>query len=500
MTILEEISESRRQDIPYIKKDITLLRKGVSNPPKRKKLSEVLNENPGIGIISELKIKSPSTGLLLNDKSISNHIDIQDILTPTCNNIKEIGDQMIKSGVYGISVITEPRYFSGSYGNLKQMCDIVSDKTPILLKEFIIDEAQIELGAICGASNGLIIPSICESLNIAKSMAKNGMEPLIELHNEEDLKKVMSFKGAPFSFVIGVNNRNLKDLKVDLTTTKKLVPKIREIFGPEQSIITESGISNRMDMLQMSRIGIKAALVGTSIMSQGLQEINKKICELSGNTRPFVKICGITDAIIFKKVNFQGITAIGVILNVPSSPRNITIEKAKHILDISPPFLQRTIVTKEKSVDEIVKYNEYLNPDLIQCKLDVLLTDPLTVPAKIRSKLLYPVRLSDYGTKKTIQIINSLPKDIFGIIIDSSEGEGTLIDIPSVKEVIKHCQEFRVIIAGGISSNNVIDIYEKINPFGIDISSSLETIKGIKDPDKILELKEKIKQITIKND
>lgn len=497
MTILEEIAESRRQDIPNLKRIIEEFRDQTVAPDQhtRKKLSEIFNENPRIGIISELKVKSPASGLLLNSQNVPVQLSFNDIMVPTCNNIQNIIDQMVTGGVYGISIITEPRYFMGSFGNLFQACKRVPRTIPVLLKDFVIDESQIELGAICGASNGLIIPSICEPLKIIKSMEKHGIEPLIELHDEDDLRIAIDLKNAGFNFVIGVNNRNLKDLSIDLSITRKLVPEIRKRFGSNQSIITESGISHRVEMIEMSRNGINAALIGTSIISSN---ISNKIYELLFGTKPFVKICGITNEQIFEKVDFNGVSAIGVILNVPKSIRNISIEKAKLIFAKCPPYLQRVIVTKDKSLDEIMKYNEFLNPDLIQCNINELITNPKAVPSIIRGKLLYSIRLSEFGVSKTIQLIKSLPEDIFGIILDSSEGEGTLLDISSVKEVISSCNNVRIVIAGGISSRNIIDIYEKAYPFGIDASSSLEKIKGIKDPEMIFEFVEKIKQITTK--
>ena len=324
MTILNELANSRKQDLDEINEIVKALSFDINNHSSgRKPLSSTLKDLYRIGIISELKPGSPSKGMLLNSKIKKN--DKFGIMETTVGDIDLIINSMIAGGIVGISVLTEPRSFFGSFGNLQAVSKIAPLDIPILLKDFIVDESQMKLGKICGASNALLIASICEPLEIANLMVKNGLEPLVEIHDEEDLKKITPLKDSGLQFIIGINNRNLKDLSTSFNPTYDLVPKVREIFGNDQIIITESGVHTRGDMVELGRLGVKAALIGTSIM-QGF--IKKKVKELLGLNPPFIKICGISSNDTLKYINKPLVSAFGTIVDVPQSPRNISSNKA----------------------------------------------------------------------------------------------------------------------------------------------------------------------------
>jgi len=172
----------------------------------------------------------------------------------------DIAKQMETAGAAAISVLTEPQFFKGSIQNLKSVRSAV--KIPVLRKDFIIDKAQIHevdsdlILLIAGILGSSLDDFVDEAL-------ANGREPLVEVHNERELEKALSTR----TNIIGINNRNLTTMKVDISTTEKLAPLI---IG--RIIVSESGISSPEDAVRMMDAGVDAILVGTSIMLGNVYE------------------------------------------------------------------------------------------------------------------------------------------------------------------------------------------------------------------------------------
>ena len=173
----------------------------------------------------------------------------------------KIASQMEAGGAAGISVLTEPRYFKGSIQNLISVRRAVT--IPVLRKDFIIDKAQIHevesdlLLLIAGILGDKLDDFVNEALS-------SGREPLVEVHNREELEEAMSTNAN----IIGINNRDLTTMKVDISTTEALAPLISG-----RTIISESGISRPEDALRMIDAGADAILVGTSIMQGNIYEM-----------------------------------------------------------------------------------------------------------------------------------------------------------------------------------------------------------------------------------
>src|SRR5271157_255063 len=220
MTILDEITQSRQQDLPLMHAAIEELNASGDNLPPRTRmhLSEVLARARRGGINAELKPASPSQGVLLAETGQSlpptAGLDYSQILAPTVSEIDQKIAAMVHGRAIGVSVLTEPRYFRGSYGNLQAVARVAPHSIPILLKDFIVDEVQLELGQLCGASNALIVASIGNPCKMVELAAEYELEPLIEIHSEDDISKVAELAGGEIPFVIGINNRDLTDLTI----------------------------------------------------------------------------------------------------------------------------------------------------------------------------------------------------------------------------------------------------------------------------------------------
>lgn len=205
---------------------------------------EILKCYEKISIIAEVKKASPSKGLIRPDMD---HI--------------MVAKEYLKSDVQAMSILTETDFFLGRPEFLSDIRTI--SNIPLLRKDFIINDYQIYEAYLLGADAILLITAILtdkqmfEYKNIAKEL---GMKCLVEVHNSEELKRVMDI-GAE---IIGINNRDLKTFDVDITTTENLMKYID--YPAEKVIVSESGIKNNHDLRYLDGIGVDAVLIGETFM------------------------------------------------------------------------------------------------------------------------------------------------------------------------------------------------------------------------------------------
>ena len=255
--IVEQRKKSLIKDIEYLK-DID----GKSIRDDRKTLSESIKSNQEISIISEIKPASPSLGNI--------RLDI---------DVKTVVNEMESSGVIGLSIITEPNYFNGSYENLELA--VSNTKLPCLMKDFVVDPVQYKIGADLGTTNILIINSICTLEDEYCLAIEYSLEPLIEIHEIEEIRDIRHLFDIGLNpKLIGVNNRNLKTLKINLITSKQIIPAIKQEFGEKIQVVSESGFNTLEDIKFIQPYGADAFLIGSSIMQS--KTIKEKIYELRG--------------------------------------------------------------------------------------------------------------------------------------------------------------------------------------------------------------------------
>lgn len=214
-------------------------------------------QNGGIKLIAEIKRASPSKGIIKKD---FNHMTIAGCYE--------------ESAVDAVSILTEEDFFQGSLAFLSEVrCALTK---PVLRKDFIFDEYQIYESRAYNADAILLIAAILEKnqaseyLHIAHDL---GLAVLFEVHNFEELEMALRVD----SDIIGINNRDLKTLTIDLQTTFDL----RREIPLHKVVVSESGIRTREDVLKLEEAGIHAMLIGTSLMETA--DIQKKINELRGN-------------------------------------------------------------------------------------------------------------------------------------------------------------------------------------------------------------------------
>jgi indole-3-glycerol phosphate synthase len=236
--IIHEILKSTRKRIPS-----TINKRKIVSRDFKKYIDQNKQDNL-IPVISEVKPSSPTRF-------------IRDV-TPL--EAAEIAQQMESAGSAAISVLTEPNFFKGSIKNLESVRQKV--KIPVLRKDFILHKNQIHEveSDLILLIVGILGDELDEFVNEAIS---SGREPLVEVHNMDELEKAM----LTATKIIGINNRDLTTMKVDITTTEKLAPLISD-----RIIISESGISSPEGAIRMIDAGADAILVGTSIMQGNVYE------------------------------------------------------------------------------------------------------------------------------------------------------------------------------------------------------------------------------------
>lgn len=220
---------------------------------------EALNKENGRALIAEVKFASPSKDLIYKGK----------VGAETAVKIAKIYE---KNGASAISVLTDEKYFKGNFEYLKKIKE-ATKKVPILCKDFIVSEYQIFKAREYGADAILLIAKLLSEVQLKQflKVARDfGMECLVEVHDEEELLKVLKTDAK----IIGINNRNLSNFTIDLETTNRLV----KMISKDKIIVAESGISSREDLKKLDK-KVNAILVGSALMSS--KNITKKIHELT---------------------------------------------------------------------------------------------------------------------------------------------------------------------------------------------------------------------------
>ena len=236
---LEEL-ESRKRGLPLVE----LRKMALEQSPPLDFASALRGE--GIKLIAEVKKASPSRGVIRFN------------FDPV-----EIAQTYATNGASAISVLTEARYFQGSLNYLKEIREALRDKKlPLLRKDFLWDPYQVYESRAYGADSLLLIVAILSPEKLEELLGLShelGMNCLVEVHNEAELKIALSSQAG----IIGINNRDLSTFNVDLATTERLRP----LIPPDRIVVSESGIKDRDDMEKLKQWGVDAALIGESLVS-----------------------------------------------------------------------------------------------------------------------------------------------------------------------------------------------------------------------------------------
>ncbi len=258
--ILKEIIDHKRIELASRKMQVPIefFISGITDNPRTFNSMRRALELSSTGIISEFKRKSPSKGW------INRSADIHDVVKSYAAN-----------GATAISVLTDSEYFGGSINDLQMASNVVND-TPILRKEFIIDEYQIYEAAYYGADAVLLIAaalSLQDCVRLSRVAHNIGLEVLLEIHNENELEYININVD-----IVGVNNRNLENFHTDISTSFDIIKKL----PANLTLISESGIHNPEIVKDLRQAGYKGFLIGENFMKtsnpgKSLNEFIKKL-------------------------------------------------------------------------------------------------------------------------------------------------------------------------------------------------------------------------------
>jgi len=419
--------------------------------------------------ICEVKKASPSKGI------IAEHFPYL-----------EIAKEYEVAGAAAISVLTEPDFFKGDKKYLQEIASTV--KIPVLRKDFIIDEYQIYQAKVWGASAILLIcacldvPTLTKFRGLADSL---GLSSLVEAHDEHEVQMAIDC-GAR---IIGVNNRNLKDFTVDVQNSVRL----RNLVQDDVIFVSESGLETPEDIQVLRDNNIGVALMGETFM----RSPNKveKLAYLYGPTyyTPKVKMCGISKvetipAVVEAKSDYMGLV-------FAPSKRQVTVDQAKTLVEeLHKQYTKRYNNGAEQSNNDEIKtvgifVNETLD-NLVTIATEVNL-DAVQLHGDEDEAFIQSLKeRTNVEVWKAVQIRSAVDAAAW---IDSSAdmllfdayhkdergGTGEVFDWSCLDEF-----ERPFMLAGGIDSTNVARAIRTVRPYGIDISSGIET-EGVKDDEKI---------------
>ncbi|EJH8725104.1 bifunctional indole-3-glycerol-phosphate synthase TrpC/phosphoribosylanthranilate isomerase TrpF [Cronobacter sakazakii] len=385
--------------------------------------------------------------------------------SPSKGVIRSDFDPARIAGVYthhasAISVLTDEKYFQGSFDFLPIVSAVAHQ--PVLCKDFIIDPYQIYLARFYQADACLLMLSVLDDeqyRQLAAVAHSLGMGVLTEVSNEEELERALRLEAK----VVGINNRDLRDLSIDLNRTRELAPRL----GHGVTVISESGIHTYGQVRELSRFA-NGFLIGSALMEH--DDLESAVCQvLLGEN----KVCGLTrpqDA----QSAWQAGALYGGLIFVGSSPRAISDEQARAVIDAAP--LRYVGVFRDAPVEDVVAKANAFSLAAVQLHGD----EDQTYISALRASL--PETTAIW---KAQSVSHALPprnlQYVDRYVLDNGQGgtgqrfdwsllEGQTLD--------------NVMLAGGLGADNCVQAAQ-LGCAGLDFNSGVESAPGIKDSDKL---------------
>jgi anthranilate synthase/indole-3-glycerol phosphate synthase/phosphoribosylanthranilate isomerase len=450
-----------------------------------------------LSLLAEIKRASPSKGI---------------ISLGTCAPAQ--ARKYATAGASVISVLTEPEWFKGSLEDMRavrQSLDSMPNRPAVLRKEFIFEEYQILEARLAGADTVLLIVKMLdvETLTRLYQYSRSlGMEPLVEVNTAEEMKIAVDL-GAE---VIGVNNRNLTNFEVDLGTTNRLMDLV-----PKTTIVCAlSGISGPEDVQAYRKDGVKAVLVGEALMRahNTVDFISRLVgdpdveAEKKTQSPLSVKICGTRTPEGARAAIEAGADSVGIIL-VPGRKRYVTDEVALQIAKVvkstRKPASQPAAPPTVGAADFFDHFSQILvRPDRAQL-VGVFADAPLEHVIEQVYKLgldvvqLHGAEPVEYARDIPVPVLRKFSPSEPGVsargyhalpLLDAgSGGTGQQLDLDELKALFTRDPGLKVILAGGLTPDNVDKVLDSLGPYrtniaGVDVSSGVES-DGKQDASKI---------------
>ncbi|MDR0247844.1 MAG: bifunctional indole-3-glycerol-phosphate synthase TrpC/phosphoribosylanthranilate isomerase TrpF [Burkholderiales bacterium] len=449
MPVLAEIVARKRQDIAarIAKTPLAVLEKKAE--PATRRLAESLRR-PGLRFILECKKASPSEGLLRPDF-----------------DAKKIAETY-RGFADGVSVLTDTPYFQGSFSDLETVRATLPQ--PVLCKDFVVEPYQVLEARVHGADAVLLMLSVLDDAmyrRCTETARALSMDVLTEVHDDEELARALALDAR----MIGINNRDLKTMKIHLSTTRQLASKIPR----DRVIVSESGIRSRADIDEMSRF-VNAFLVGSRLMKEA--RLDSAVRALIFGR---VKICGLTTSEAARTAYEAGASWGGLIF-APESPRCVDETKAREIVAASP--LPMVGVFVNDSPEKIARLAHELRLAAVQLHGE----ETRAYLYKLRHEL--PARCEIWKAMR----VDGSPPPVEALLTETGAdrllldtyhssargGTGGRFDWALLERLPEPLLS-RVIIAGGVTPENVHEAH-RLGSYAVDVNSGVESAPGKKDP------------------
>lgn len=385
--------------------------------------------------------------------------------SPSKGLIREDFDPATIAGIYkhyasAVSVLTDEKYFQGSFDFLPIVSAAITQ--PVLCKDFMIDPYQVYLARFYQADAILLMLSVLNDdqyRQLAAVAHSLNMGVLTEVISDEELERATAL-GAK---VIGINNRDLRDLSIDLDRTRRLAPKVAHGV----TVISESGINRYSQVRDLSHFA-NGFLIGSALMSED---------DLSAAIRRVIlgdnKVCGLTREEDARSAHEAGAIYGGLIF-AEGSPRQVDVEQARQVM--AGASLKYVGVFRNNTISDIVTYADALNLQAVQLHGD----EDQAFVAALRAELPDSVKIW-----KAFSIKESLPARDWphidrSVLDNGNGGSGKRFDW----SLLQGESLDNVLLAGGLGADNCVEAAQ-LGCAGLDFNSGVESAPGIKDASKI---------------
>ncbi|HEU5229449.1 MAG TPA: bifunctional indole-3-glycerol-phosphate synthase TrpC/phosphoribosylanthranilate isomerase TrpF [Ktedonobacteraceae bacterium] len=459
---LDRIVAQTRQDLEQRKRDCPLdeLRERALAQPRPRDLLAAFEPRSRVHIIAEVKRASPSKGML------APHLD------PV-----ELARTYEANGASVISVLTEPHFFLGSPQYLTAIKAAVS--IPVLRKDFILDEYQVYEARAWGADAILLICAILDDDQLRRLLRlanELGMHSLVEVHSREEARRAI----AAGAVVIGVNSRDLMTFQMN----PYLLREIRPLIPLDRVVIAESGIHTAADARRLARYDVQAMLVGESLVVSNDVPAQMRMLLRGANQSTQVKICGLRTVEHINVAVTAGADMLGFVFYEPSY-RYVSPQEVRGLLEASSTLLSSSQPLPDLVGVFVNKEAAFINDVAAQAGLHFIQLHGTESPEfcqKIERPIIKALHLNDDAD---LHLVEQYSQTVWRLLLDTPTREwgGTGIT-HNWNLARKAAQQSRMLLAGGLTSDNVAEAIQQVQPWGVDVSSGVETEKQ-KDSSKI---------------
>ena len=451
MSILEKILANKRGELAErsASEPLAQVRRRALAASAPRGFARALS-GPGLAVIAEIKRASPSAGRIAE-------------LDPGM-----VAERYEAAGAAALSVLTDRRFFAGSdrdLVNARAAC-----RLPVLRKDFVIDPWQVYEARALGADAVLVIMAALDDPSpLLEACSELGMDALVEVHEQSELDRAL----AAGARMIGVNNRDLATFRTDLAVTEELAPKV----GGKALLISESGVKDGFDLARLAAAGADAVLIGETLARHSGDV--ERMRALIGTPTPRVKICGISDPADAAAASSAGADFVGAIL--AESRRRVSPGRAREIFAAAPDSKGVAVMVSADAAAMASALEEtgadYVQVHDLKERPPAELVDRVIPTFQVRANALHPeLDLSGF--------------DLLHVDSPAGGGSGQSWDWSAAARLVGRRN---YLVSGGLNPDNVADVVRRQRPWGVDVSSGVET-DGSKDAAKISDFIRRAKQ------